>query len=192
MLFRSVVDADELIEEMNQKAKSISESLGKVNHLNDSSQLKLFNDIALGALKYHILKVDPKKRILFDPNESIDFNGNTGPFIQYTYARIQSLLRKNTNNKSFKDITISEKERNIIVQLNDYPNVLLNAYSNLNPSLIANYVYDLVKLYNSFYQSHTVLGNNEINSFRILLSKKVGEYIKKSMSLLGVNVPNRM
>ncbi len=188
----TVVDADELIEEMSQKAKSISESLGKVNHLNNSVQLKLFNDIALGALKYHILKVDPKKRILFDPNESIDFNGNTGPFIQYTYARIQSLLRKNSNNKSFKDITISEKERNIIVQLNDYPNVLLNAYSNLNPSLIANYVYDLVKLYNSFYQSHTVLGNNEINSFRILLSKKVGEYIKKSMSLLGVNVPNRM
>ena len=188
----TVVDADELIEEMNQKAKSISESLGKVNHLNDSNQLKLFNDIALGALKYHILKVDPKKRILFDPNESIDFNGNTGPFIQYTYARIQSLLRKNTNNKSFKDISISEKERSIIIQLNDYPNVLLNAYSNLNPSLIANYVYDLVKLYNSFYQSHTVLGNNEINSFRILLSKKVSEYIKKSMSLLGVSVPDRM
>ena len=188
----TVVDADELIEEMNQKAKSISESLGKVNHLNNSNQIKLFNDIALGALKYHILKVDPKKRILFDPNESIDFNGNTGPFIQYTYARIQSLLRKNTNNKSFKDISISEKERSIIIQLNDYPNVLLNAYSNLNPSLIANYVYDLVKLYNSFYQSHTVLGNNEINSFRILLSKKVSEYIKKSMSLLGVSVPNRM
>ena len=188
----TVVDADELIEEMNQKAKSISESLGKVNHLNDSNQLKLFNNIALGALKYHILKVDPKKRILFDPNESIDFNGNTGPFIQYTYARIQSLLRKNTNKKSFNDISISDKERNIIIQLNDYPNVLLNAYSYLNPSLIANYVYDLVKIYNSFYQSHTVLGNNEINSFRILLSKKVGEYIKKSMSLLGVNVPNRM
>ena len=119
-------------------------------------------------------------------------NKNCGPFIQYTYARIQSLLRKNTNKKSFNDISISEKERNIIVQLNDYPNVLLNAYSNLNPSLIANYVYDLVKIYNSFYQSHTVLGNNEINSFRILLSKKVGEYIKKSMSLLGVSVPNRM
>ncbi len=188
----TVVDADELIEEMNKKAKSISESLGKVNHLNDSDQLKLFNDIALGALKYHILKVDPKKRILFDPNESIDFNGNTGPFIQYTYARIQSLLRKNTNKKSFKDINISDKERNIIIHLNDYPNVLLNAYLNLNPSLIANYVYDLVKLYNSFYQSHTVLGNNEINSFRILLSKKVGEYLKKSISLLGVSVPNRM
>ena len=188
----TVVDADELIEEMSKKAKSISESLGKVNHLNDSNQLKLFNDIALGALKYHILKVDPKKRILFDPNESIDFNGNTGPFIQYTYARIQSLLRKNTSKKSFNDISISDKERNIIIHLNDYPNVLLNAYLNLNPSLIANYVYDLVKLYNSFYQSHTVLGNNEINSFRILLSTKVAEYINKSMSLLGVSVPNTM
>tara|TARA_B100000575_G_scaffold221568_1_gene181971 strand:- start:63 stop:647 length:585 start_codon:yes stop_codon:yes gene_type:complete len=187
-----VVDADELINEMYQEAKTISESLGKLNDLSDSDKSILFKDIALGALKYHILKVDPKKRILFDPNESIDFNGNTGPFIQYTYARIQSLLRKNTNYKSFNDISISDKERNIIIHLNDYPNVLLNAYSNLNPSLIANYVYDLVKLYNSFYQSHTVLGNNEINCFRILLSKKVGDYIKKSMYLLGIEVPKRM
>ena len=188
----TVVDADELIKEMNKKAKTISESLGKVNDLADSDQSKLFNNIALGALKYHILKVDPKKRILFDPNESIDFNGNTGPFIQYTYARIQSLLRKNTNKKSFNDVKISEKERNLIVLLNDFPNILLSAYSNLNPSLVANYVYDLVKLYNSFYQSSTVLGNKEINSFRILLSSNVGEYIKKSMSLLGIEVPKRM
>ena len=188
----TVVDADELIKEMNKKAKTISESLGKVNDLAHSDQSKLFNNIALGALKYHILKVDPKKRILFDPNESIDFNGNTGPFIQYTYARIQSLLRKNTNKKSFNDVKISEKERNLIVLLNDFPNILLNAYSNLNPSLVANYVYDLVKLYNSFYQSSTVLGNKEINSFRILLSRNVGDYIKKSMSLLGIEVPKRM
>lgn len=188
----SVVDADELIKEMNHKAKIISESLGKVNDLDDSDQSKLFNNIALGALKYHILKVDPKKRILFNPNESIDFNGNTGPFIQYTYARIQSLLRKNTNKNSFNDVNISDKERNLIVLLNDFPNVLLNAYLNLNPSLVANYVYDLVKLYNSFYQSSTVLGNKEINSFRILLSKNVGDFIKKSMYLLGIEVPKRM
>jgi len=187
-----VVDADELINEMYHKAKTISESLGKVNDLSDLDKSILFKDIALGALKYHILKVDPKKRILFDPNESIDFNGNTGPFIQYTYARIQSLLKNNTNKGGFDNVSISNKERNIIIHLNDFDNVLLNSYNNLNPSLIANYVYDLVKLYNSFYQSSTVLGNNKINSFRLFLSKKVGDYIKKSMYLLGIKLPKRM
>ena len=187
-----VVDADELIDDMNLKAKIISESLGKINDLSESEQRNLYNQIALGALKYHILKVDPKKRILFDPNESIDFNGNTGPFIQYTYARIKSLLKKNNNNKSFSNVIISDKEKDLIIQLNDFPNVILNSYKNLNPALIANYVYDLVKSYNSFYQSFSVLGNDEINSFRILLSKKVGIYIKKSMSLLGIDVPERM
>ena len=187
-----VVDADELIADMNLKAKIISESLGKINDLSKTEQSKLYNQIALGALKYHILKVDPKKRILFDPNESIDFNGNTGPFIQYTYARIKSLLKKNKNNSSFSDVILSEKEKNLIIHLNDFPNVILNSYKTLNPALIANYVYDLVKLYNSFYQSFSVLGNDEINSFRVLLSKKVGSYIKKSMSLLGIDVPERM
>tara|TARA_Y100000996_G_scaffold322422_1_gene258490 strand:- start:2824 stop:4575 length:1752 start_codon:yes stop_codon:yes gene_type:complete len=187
-----VVDADELIDDMNLKAKIISESLGKINDLSESEQRNLYNQIALGALKYHILKVDPKKRILFNPNESIDFNGNTGPFIQYTYARIKSLLKKNNNNKSFSNVIISDKEKDLIIQLNDFPNVILNSYKNLNPALIANYVYDLVKSYNSFYQSFSVLGNDEINSFRILLSKKVGIYIKKSMSLLGIDVPERM
>ena len=187
-----VVDADELIADMNLKAMIISESLGKINDLSKTEQSKLYNQIALGALKYHILKVDPKKRILFDPNESIDFNGNTGPFIQYTYARIKSLLKKNKNNSSFSDVMLSEKEKNLIIHLNDFPNVILNSYKTLNPALIANYVYDLVKLYNSFYQSFSVLGNDEINSFRVLLSKKVGSYIKKSMSLLGIDVPERM
>lgn len=187
-----VVDADELIDDMNMKAKLISKSLGKINDLSDSDQSSLFKKIALGALKYHILKVDPKKRILFNPSESIDFNGNTGPFIQYTHARIKSLLKKNNNEKSFKNIEISDKERNLILHLNDYSNIVLSSYKNLNPALVANYAYDLVKLYNSFYQSSSVLGNNEINSFRILLSKKVGEYIYKSMSLLGIDVPDRM
>ena len=187
-----VVDADELIDDMNMKAKLISKSLGKINDLSDSDQSALFKKIALGALKYHILKVDPKKRILFNPSESIDFNGNTGPFIQYTHARIKSLLKKNNNEKSFKNIEISDKERNLILHLNDYSNIVLSSYKNLNPALVANYAYDLVKLYNSFYQSSSVLGNNEINSFRILLSKKVGEYIHKSMSLLGIDVPDRM
>ncbi len=187
-----VVDADELISDMNLKAKIISESLGKINDISKIEQSKLYNQIALGALKYHILKVDPKKRILFDPNESIEFNGNTGPFIQYTYARIKSLLKKNKNNTSFSDVILSEKEKNLIIHLNDFPNVILSSYKTLNPALIANYVYELVKLYNSFYQSFSVLGNDEIHSFRVLLSKKVGSYIKKSMLLLGIDVPERM
>ena len=188
-----VVDADELIESMNTKAKIISESLGKINDLSVSEQSKLYKQVSLAALKYHILKVDPKKSILFDPNESIDFNGNTGPFIQYTYARIKSLSRKNKkNNINFNRIDLSLKEKDLIIQLNDFPNVILNAYKNINPGLIANFCYELVKLYNSFYQSSTVLGNDEINSFRIMLSNKVGSCIKKSMFLLGIEVPERM
>ena len=187
-----VVDADELIESMNKKAKSISESLGKINDLSALDQNKLYKQVSLAALKYHILKVDPKKSILFNPNESIDFNGNTGPFIQYTYARIKSLSRKNKNKMNFTKVNLSEKEKDLIIQLNDLPNVILNAYKNLNPGLIANYCYELVKLYNSFYQSSTILGNEEINSFRIMFSNKVGTCIKKSMSLLGIEVPERM
>ena len=188
-----VVDADELIESMNTKAKIISESLGKINDLSVSEQSKLYKQVSLAALKYHILKVDPKKSILFDPNESIDFNGNTGPFIQYTYARIKSLSRKNKkNNINFNRIDLSLKEKDLIIQLNDFPNVILNAYKNINPGLIANFCYELVKLYNSFYQSSTILGNDEINSFRIMLSNKVGNCIKKSMFLLGIEVPERM
>ncbi len=188
-----VVDADELIESMNTKAKIISESLGKINDLSVSEQSELYEQVSLAALKYHILKVDPKKSILFDPNESIDFNGNTGPFIQYTYARIKSLSRKNKkNNINFNRIDLSLKEKDLIIQLNDFPNVILNAYKNINPGLIANFCYELVKLYNSFYQSSTVLGNDEINSFRIMLSDKVGNCIKKSMFLLGIEVPERM
>ena len=188
----SVVDADDLIESMNKKAKTISESLGKINDLSALDQNKLYRQVSLAALKYHILKVDPKKSILFDPNESIDFNGNTGPFIQYTYARIKSLSRKNKNKMSFTKVNLSDKEKDLIIQLNDLPNVILNAYKNLNPGLIANYCYELVKLYNSFYQSSTILGNEQINSFRIMLSNKVGSSIKKSMSLLGIEVPDRM
>ena len=188
----SVVDADELIESMNKKAKTISESLGKINDLSALDQNKLYRQVSLAALKYHILKVDPKKSILFDPNESIDFNGNTGPFIQYTYARIKSLSRKNKNKMNFTKVNLSKKEKDLIIQLNDLPNVILNAYKNLNPGLIANYCYELVKLYNSFYQSSTILGNEQINSFRIMLSNKVGSSIKKSMSLLGIEVPDRM
>ena len=189
----TVVDADDLINQMISKSKEISESLGKINDLSDEERTKLYRTIALGALKYHILKVDPKKRILFDPSESIDFNGNTGPFIQYTYARIQSLLSKgygNLKNDLYTDFNL--KEREIIIALDQFDSILINAYNTLNPSLIANYTYDLVKQFNSFYQSYSIVGKQPVNSFRLALSKKVGDQIKLSMSLLGIDCPERM
>ena len=183
----TVVDADDLIDQMVEKAKSISESLGKTNDYSDAKKNDLYKTIALGALKYHILKVDPKKRILFDPNESIDFNGNTGPFIQYTYARIKSLEKKNSNNQDFSKVNITDKEREIILLLSEFDSIANSSYENLNPALIANYTYELVKSFNSFYQSSTIIGNKPINSFRIQLSSKVGEQIKISMNLLGID-----
>ena len=189
----TVVDADDLIDQMIDKSKDISESLGKINDLSNEERAKLYRTIALGALKYHILKVDPKKRILFDPSESIDFNGNTGPFIQYTYARIQSLLSKgygNLKNDTYTDFNL--KEREIIKILDQFDSVLINAYNTLNPSLIANYTYDLVKQFNSFYQSYSIIGKRPVNSFRLALSTKVGDQIKLSMSLLGIDCPERM
>ena len=188
----TVVDADDLIDQMVEKAKTISESLGKTNDYSDAKKNNLYKKIALGALKYHILKVDPKKRILFDPNESIDFNGNTGPFIQYTYARIKSLEKKNSNNQDYRRVSLTEKEREIILLLSGFDSIAYSSYENLNPALIANYTYELVKSFNSFYQSSTIIGNKPINSFRIQLSSKVGEQIKISMNLLGVDLPERM
>ena len=188
----TVVDADDLIDQMVEKAKTISESLGKTNDYSDAKKNNLYKKIALGALKYHILKVDPKKRILFDPNESIDFNGNTGPFIQYTYARIKSLEKKNINNQDYRKVSLTEKEREIILLLSGFDSIAYSSYENLNPALIANYTYELVKSFNSFYQSSTIIGNKPINSFRIQLSSKVGEQIKISMNLLGVDLPERM
>ena len=177
-----MVDADDLISQMINKSKLISESLGKINDYSEIKKNDLYDVIALGALKYHILKVDPKKKILFDPNESIDFNGNTGPFIQYTYARIKSLEKKNTNFLKFKDIELSTKEKEIIILLSEFSSTLFSAYHNLNPAIIVN----------SFYQSSTIIGNKPINSFRIQLSIKVGKKIKKSMNLLGIDLPERM
>ena len=190
----AVVDADDLIETMVKSAEEISNDHGKKNEVDDLK--KLYNDIGLGALKYFILKVDPKKRILFDPKSSFDFNGNTGPFIQYAYARIQSILRENRNIQwdSKKTIKIFSKEKEILKQILIYPEVVKNAGDLYSPSLIANYTYDLVKLFNSFYQNINILGEKDTNlrSFRLLLSKKVGEIIYNSSLLLGINVPDRM
>ena len=190
----AVIDADDLIETMVKSAEEISNDHGKKNEVDDLK--KLYNDIGLGALKYFILKVDPKKRILFNPKSSFDFNGNTGPFIQYAYARIQSILRENRNIQwdSKKTIKIFSKEKEILKQILIYPEVVKNAGDLYSPSLIANYTYDLVKLFNSFYQNINILGEKDTNlrSFRLLLSKKVGEIIYNSSLLLGINVPDRM
>ena len=192
----TVVDADDLMIEMKDTAREISQELGKLEDYTNEEKEKLYKIIGLGALKYYILKVDPKKRILFDPKESIDFNGNTGPFIQYTYARIQSILRKADfdYNKSVKEISLHPKEREVIKQIQNYQEVIVNAAQNLSPALLANYTYDLVKDYNSFYQSVPILGSNNENEkmFRTQLSNQVGIIIKSAFKLLGIDVPERM
>ncbi|MCR5861744.1 arginine--tRNA ligase [Flavobacterium sp. J372] len=194
----TVVDADDLMDEMMVTAKAISEELGKLEGYSDEEKERLYKIIGLGALKYYILKVDPKKRILFDPKESVDFAGNTGPFIQYTYARIQSLIRKADFNFSQSlnaaDINLHEKEKELLKAIAQFPNIIQSAADNHSPALVANYVYDLVKEYNSFYQSVPVLGSEVENEkiFRVQLSKKVGETIKSAFALLGIDVPERM
>jgi len=196
----TVVDADDLISEMTQTAANISAELGKLDAYSEEEKAVLYKTIGLGALKYYILKVDPKKRILFDPEESVDFQGNTGPFIQYTYARIQSILRKasdivdlKTNNNK-QNITLHPKEKELIKQLLVFPDTISQAAAQYSPALIANYTYDLVKEFNSFYQQVSILGEEdaEIRTFRVLLSAKVAEVIKTGFSLLGIQVPDRM
>jgi arginyl-tRNA synthetase len=192
----TVVDADDLMNEMTETAQKISEDLGKLESYSVEEKAKLYNTIGLGALKYYILKVDPKKRILFDPEESVDFAGNTGPFIQYTYARIQSIIRKANFDFSAKTAieTLHEKEKELLKQLELFPEVIQNAAQNHSPALIANYTYDLVREYNSFYQAVPILGSNVQNEkiFRVQLSKKVADTIASAFQLLGIQVPERM
>ncbi|MDA7820657.1 arginine--tRNA ligase [Flavobacteriaceae bacterium] len=193
----TVVDADDLIKDMVEQARTISEAVGKLDSLDDMEKDSLFETIALGALKYYILKVDPKKRILFDPEASIDFNGNTGPFIQYTHARIKTLIQRADfqNIGNFDTLSIlDQKEREVIKQLGNYPEVVTLAGAQYSPALIANYIYDLVKSYNTFYQNVSILGSDNLvqKNFRIALSQKVAEVIYNGCGLLGINVPNRM
>ena len=194
----TVVDADDLLLEMANTAREISEELGKLEGYSEEEKTTLYKTIGLGALKYYILKVDPKKRILFDPAASIDFNGNTGPFIQYTYARIQSILRKAnfdyTVMLSDSEVSLNAKEKSVLKQLAMYPEVIEQAAQQYSPALIANYTYDLVKEYNSFYQSVPILGCEDKNKkvFRTQLSLKVAEVIKAAFKLLGIEVPERM
>ncbi len=192
----TVVDADDLMNDMTRTAAQISEDLGKLEGYSDEEKNALYKLIGLGALKYFILKVDPKKRILFDPEESVDFQGNTGPFIQYTYARIQSILRK-ADFDTTADVIVNalhDKEKELIKQLQLYPEVIQLAAENYSPALIANYTYDLVKEFNSFYQQVSILGETDEQKrlLRVQLSQKVSEVVASAFKLLGIDVPERM
>lgn len=191
----TVVDADDLMEEMVQVAEELSQELGKLDGYDRQQKQQLYRVIGLGALKYYILKVDPKKKIAFNPQESIDFQGNTGPFIQYTYARIQSILRKAGELPALPTTgELHAKERELIKQLSLFASVVQQAADTYSPALIANYVYELVKEFNSFYQNVSILGEEDPikRALRIHLSRKVGEVIATGFDLLGIEVPERM
>jgi len=191
----TVVDADELMQDMFDIAKSKSEELGKLESFTEEEKNINYENIGIGALKYFMLKVDPKKKMLFNPEESIDFNGNTGPFIQYTFARIQSLLVKaNFVAKQTEAIELSQSEKELIMQLSNYKAVVARAAESLSPALVANYLYDLVKSYNSFYQNNPILiqEDENIKQYRLNLSDLTGKTIQKSLQLLGIQTVNRM
>lgn len=191
----TVVDADDLMQEMYLTAKEKSEELGKLEGLTSEEKEKSYEIVGLGALKYFMLKVDPKKKMLFNPAESIDFNGNTGPFIQYTYARIQSLLnRANFVEADFGNYQPNDSEKELIMQLSNFKEVVEKAAETLSPAQVANYVYDLVKTYNSFYQNNPVmtLEDENVKQFKLQISDLTAKTIKKSLHLLGISVVNRM
>ena len=194
----TVVDADDLIAEMERTAEEISQELGKLEGYDAKQKKELYHTIGLGALKYFILKVDPKKRILFDPKESIDFQGNTGPFIQYTYARIKSILRKYDAMKRVQTKTLPtdlhEKEKTLLKAITLFPTIVQDAAEAYSPAVIANYIYDLVKDFNSFYQNISILGEkDEVKlEFRVALCKKISEVIALAFKMLGIQVPERM
>ncbi|MGQ8338538.1 arginine--tRNA ligase [Sunxiuqinia sp. A32] len=196
----TVVDADDLMVEMIDVARKVSEELGKLEGYSKEEANETFKTIALGALKYFILKVDPKKNMLFNPEESIDFNGNTGPFIQYTHARIRSVLRKATdrnidiNYELAGNLELSQKEKELIKSTSLFPSVVKEAGDNYSPALVANYVYDLVKEYNQFYHDHSIIAeeNVDVRNMRLVLSETVAKIIKLGMALMGISVPERM
>lgn len=195
----TVVDADDLMQDMENTARKMSEELGKLDNYTKEEAQEVFEIIAMGALKYFMLKVDPRKNMTFDPKESIDFNGNTGPFIQYTYARIQSLLRKAKEQgyelpKDFSNIKLEEKELFLIQQLVDFKSIIRLACEDSSPAVIANYAYALAKEFNQFYHDYPILVAQDENIiyFRLLLSQQTGKIIKQAMQLLGANVPERM
>lgn len=192
----TVVDADDLIAEMETTAKEQTEQLGKVDDFSETEKQELYHTIGMGALKYFLLKVDPKKRLLFDPNESVDFQGHTGPFIQYTHARIKSVLSR-ADIDFAENATINELapvERDLIVILSQYPAIVKEAALNFSPAIVANYIYELAKAYNKFYHEKSILQaeDNESKKFRLQLSAASANIISKGMNLLGIDVPERM
>ena len=195
----TVVDADDLMDEMVENAKKTSEELGKLDGMPQEEADKIAEIIGLGALKYFILKVDPRKNMTFNPKESIDFNGNTGPFIQYTYARIQSVLRKAAEagiERTFdpEKVTLGDKEIALIQRLADFADIVAEAGRNYSPALIANYAYDLVKEYNQFYHDYQIMRESDQNvrAFRLNLSEAVGNAVRRAFWMLGIDVPERM
>ena len=195
----TVVDADDLMDEMIEQARETSAELGKLDGLTDEESADINRMVGLGALKYFILKVDPRKNMMFNPKESIDFNGNTGPFIQYTNARINSLLRKAAEQGiELKDIDrtieLTDRETSLIQNLNNYPNVVRQAGQEFSPALLANYAYDLVKEYNQFYQASSVLKEEDtgVRNMRLVLSRNVSKIVTSAMALLGIEMPSKM
>ena len=195
----TVVDADDLMDAMVQNAKEMSAEMGKLQDLPQEEADKISAIIGLGALKYFILKVDPRKNMTFNPKESIDFNGNTGPFVQYTYARIQSVLRKAADKQvseafDASAVALNDKEISLIQRLSDFPAIVAEAGRTYSPALVANYVYELVKEYNQFYHDYKILGeeNADLRGFRLTLSRTVGDIIRQGFWMLGIEVPERM
>ncbi len=194
----TVVDADDLMDDMVSTARSVSAELGKLDGLTDEEVARISEMVGLGALKYFLLKVDPRKNMTFNPKESIDFNGNTGPFIQYTYARICSVLRKAEEEGmaigNYADVTPGEREITLIQSLADFPATVQAAGQSYSPALIANYIYDLVKTYNQFYHDCSILKESDeaVRSFRLELSRQTARVVKTGMALLGIEVPERM
>jgi arginyl-tRNA synthetase len=196
----TIVDADDLIDEMQMTARDVSLELGKLGDFSNIEKEDIFRKIGLAALKYYILKVDPKKNMTFNPAESIDFNGNTGPFIQYTYTRIKSVFRKaeqmdiNTEKVEFSGTEAGIKEIELIKLLRKFSETVSSAAASYSPALIANYCYDLSREYNQFYHDFSILGENdeEIRNFRLVLSKVTSEILYTGMWLLGIEMPERM
>ncbi|MFT7347600.1 MAG: arginyl-tRNA synthetase, partial [Cryomorphaceae bacterium] len=192
----TVVDADDIMQAMADTAKELTEELGKLEGLENSEKEGLYETIGMSALKYFLLKVDPKKNMLFNPKESIDFNGHTGPFIQYAHARIQSVLRNIKGEFIFDlaNIKVDEYERRVHFKIHSFPKLIEEAAAEYSPAILANYTFDLVKDFNSFYQNSSILHaeTEDLKNYRALLAKQVGGIIKKSMALLGIQSPDRM
>ncbi|MBD8017110.1 arginine--tRNA ligase [Kaistella pullorum] len=191
----TVVDADDLMQEMYETAKEKAEELGKLDALSADDKEKSYETVGIGALKYFMLKVDPRKKMLFNPKESVEFNGNTGPFIQYTYARIQSLLTKaNYQERKISAYEMTQTEKELIMNIAAFRDTVTKAADTLSPAVVANYVYDLVKSYNSFYQNNPILNQDDENTrqFRLELSDLTAKIIKKGLKLLGIGTVDRM